>query len=307
MESRFRIFSNGVLVATLAVIVWGAFVRASGSGAGCGDHWPDCNGTLIPRAPSTQTLIEFTHRATSGISFLAVLAMAVWAFRRHAVAPFAFRSASASLFFMVTEAALGALLVKFEWVASNATASRAVTMSVHLTNTFLLVTALASCCFWAWHGERHRRPLTGAVGLHLFAYLSLLVVGVSGAVAALGDTLVSQAVSTPFVDLLIQLRVLHPLLAVVGVVALALAAWSSLEHTPSRMTGVWLLTLTGTQIILGATNVLLKVPLWTQLTHLLLADAICIALVLTFWLRLSEEHQANESALSAGATDYSSR
>jgi heme a synthase len=305
--NRFRHFSAGVLVVTLAVIVWGAFVRASGSGAGCGDHWPDCNGTLIPRAANTQTLIEFTHRATSGISFLAVLAMAGWAFRRRAAAPFAFRSAAASLFFMVTEAALGALLVKFEWVANNATASRAVTMSIHLTNTFLLVTALASCCFWAWNGELHRRPLKGPVGAHVFAYVMLLVVGVSGAIAALGDTLAAQAVSAPLVTLLIELRVLHPLLAVLGVVALSLAAWPSTESPHSRPAGIWLLTLTFGQIILGATNVLLRVPLWTQLSHLLVADFICIALVFNFWIRLSADAHPKLTILQASANDYSSR
>ena len=64
--SRFSRYAWGVLGANLLVILWGAWVRITGSGAGCGEHWPDCNGQVVPRDPGVETLIEFTHRATSG-------------------------------------------------------------------------------------------------------------------------------------------------------------------------------------------------------------------------------------------------
>src|SRR5436853_6203595 len=76
-------FSIGVLCVNLAVIAWGAFVRATGSGAGCGSHWPLCNGEVLPRAPSVERIIEFSHRLTSGLSLLLVVALCVWAFRVH--------------------------------------------------------------------------------------------------------------------------------------------------------------------------------------------------------------------------------
>src|SRR3954447_26794217 len=76
-----RRFSWGVLVYFVAVILWGGLVRATGSGAGCGEHWPLCNGTVVQHSPSVETLIEMTHRITSGITVIAMLALVVWTFR----------------------------------------------------------------------------------------------------------------------------------------------------------------------------------------------------------------------------------
>ena len=80
-RARFHTLALVALVTTLGVIVWGAFVRASGSGAGCGNHWPMCNGEVIPHAKSVATLIEFTHRATTGVAAIAVALEVVWALR----------------------------------------------------------------------------------------------------------------------------------------------------------------------------------------------------------------------------------
>ena len=74
-------FAWGVLAINIVVILWGAFVRASGSGAGCGSHWPLCNGEVVPVAVQVQTVIEFTHRVTSGTAFLLVIGLLVWARR----------------------------------------------------------------------------------------------------------------------------------------------------------------------------------------------------------------------------------
>src|SRR3954462_9808430 len=79
--ASFRQFAWVVLLATLGVILWGAYVRASGSGAGCGSHWPTCNGDVIPRDPSVATLVEFGHRASSGLVGLLVAVQLLWAFR----------------------------------------------------------------------------------------------------------------------------------------------------------------------------------------------------------------------------------
>src|SRR5687768_1412604 len=78
---RFATYAWFVTALTLAVILWGAVVRASKSGDGCGDHWPLCNGSVVPDASQTKTLVEFAHRATSGIAFLLVVVLGVWAFR----------------------------------------------------------------------------------------------------------------------------------------------------------------------------------------------------------------------------------
>src|SRR6266436_2921474 len=81
MRTRFRFYAWSVLAFHLAVILWGAYVRASGSGAGCGQHWPLCNGQIVPAAPLSATVIEFSHRLTSGIALVSVLVLGFWAFR----------------------------------------------------------------------------------------------------------------------------------------------------------------------------------------------------------------------------------
>src|SRR5258708_25274996 len=79
--TRFARYAWSVLAFHLGVILWGAFVRASGSGAGCGQHWPLCNGQIVPATPLNATIIEFSHRLSSGIALVSVLALAIWAFR----------------------------------------------------------------------------------------------------------------------------------------------------------------------------------------------------------------------------------
>src|SRR6201996_6690830 len=74
-------FAWAVLIYNVAVILWGAVVRATSSGAGCGDHWPLCNGVVVQTHPQLATLIELTHRMTAGITVIAVLALLVWVFR----------------------------------------------------------------------------------------------------------------------------------------------------------------------------------------------------------------------------------
>src|SRR5947209_20626321 len=80
-NQRFALYAWSVLAYNVLVILWGAFVRATGSGAGCGNHWPLCNGGVVPRGPTVQTVIEFTHRATSGVALISVVVLIVWAYR----------------------------------------------------------------------------------------------------------------------------------------------------------------------------------------------------------------------------------
>ena len=111
--SGFARFAWGVLAYNLAVILWGAYVRASGSGAGCGSHWPLCNGVVVPYAPRVETLIEFTHRIMSGLAFLLIIALMVSAFRLYIKGNPVRLGAGFSMLFMVSEALFGAGLVLF--------------------------------------------------------------------------------------------------------------------------------------------------------------------------------------------------
>src|SRR5579872_1122426 len=138
-----RRFSWAVLVYFIAVILWGSLVRATGSGAGCGDHWPLCNGTVLQHSPKVDTIIEFTHRITSGISFFSAVGLLVWVFARTARGHLARAAAVASVAFTLVEAILGALLVKLGLTAQSQSPYRAPYLALHLTNTLLLLAALA--------------------------------------------------------------------------------------------------------------------------------------------------------------------
>ena len=139
-----RGFAWGVLGYFIATtILWGAVVRATGSGAGCGDHWPLCNGTVLQQSPTIQTVIEFTHRVTAALDLIFVVGLLVWTWRRTVSGHLARWSAAASIFFTLTEGLIGALLVKLGLTAQSHSPLRAPMLALHLSNTLLLVAALA--------------------------------------------------------------------------------------------------------------------------------------------------------------------
>src|SRR5829696_7646401 len=156
-------YAWAVLAYNVAVILWGAYVRATGSGAGCGAHWPLCNGEVVPRAAGVATLIEFSHRISSGVALIAIAILVVSAFRTTAAGHPARAGAVISGLLILTEAAVGAGLVLFQLVADNATMARAMFVAVHLLNTFLLLGALTLTAWWLTVGVplgRDRRNLT---------------------------------------------------------------------------------------------------------------------------------------------------
>ncbi len=274
---------------TVLVILWGGFVRATGSGAGCGSHWPLCNGELIPHSPRVETIIELAHRLTSGLLGLLVLGLVVAAFRVYPRGHAVRKSAIWTLFFIVTESLLGAGLVTFEWVAANDSVERVYVMAFHLVNTFLLLAAVTLTA-WLASGERKlllRGP--GVVPLTL-AFAGVLLVGSSGAVTALGDTLLLteglHPDESPVLARLLATRLYHPSFAVV--VAL-LVAWVAWREKPYGRPLVMMLT---AQLALGAANVYLKAPVWMQLTHLAVSDGIWILLVLLAATALTREQVA---------------
>ncbi|MGH7481842.1 MAG: COX15/CtaA family protein [Longimicrobiales bacterium] len=279
------------LAVTLLVILWGAFVRATGSGAGCGAHWPLCNGQVVPRAAGTETLIELTHRVTSGLALLLVAALAFFAYRSWPAGHAVRRAATWALGFMVLEAAIGAGLVLLELVADDRSVARALWMAAHLVNTFLLLGALALTAWFA-SGGAPIRVHDGRDGVLLLAGLvALVVVGASGAVAALGDTLFPadslaagfRADLSPTAHFLVRLRVLHPALAITtGLYLLATTAWLRGRGEPGPMRSLAGLAgaLVVAQLLAGALNLVLLAPVWLQIVHLLLADGLWITVVL---------------------------
>jgi heme A synthase len=289
--SLFRRYTWGVLALVLGVIAWGAYVRATGSGAGCGQHWPTCQGALIPRSPTAKTLVEFSHRLSSGLAFLAVAALVLVSRRAASPGSAARRAAGFAMGFMVAEALLGAGLVLFKLVADNASLARAAAMSLHLVNTFLLLGALALTAHFAAGGAPFRLRGQGPAGPALLgAFVAVCLLGISGAVTALGDTLFPAASLAAGIDqdlspaahLFVRLRLLHPMLGVlVGAYLAAAAALLARRPGPAvraRATAVGALFVV--QLAAGAINLALLAPVWLQLVHLVLADLVWISLVL---------------------------
>jgi heme A synthase len=296
----FARYARAVLAFNVAVVLWGALVRASGSGAGCGNHWPACNGQVIPQSPSVKTLIEFTHRLMTGADTFLVIALVVLAWRLWPRRSPLRKAAAASMLFLVTEALVGAALVKLDLVAANRSAARVYVMSVHLVNTFLLLASLTLTAWFASHPAPLRIRGRGAVGWALaMPIAATLAVAVAGAVTALGDTLFPasslaaglRADASPTAHFLVRLRVLHPALAVATGLVVVLAGYAvrRLRPTPaaSRLSRT-LVALFFAQLAAGAVNVVLLAPIWMQILHLLLADAVWITLVLTAAAALAE-------------------
>jgi len=288
--SWLRKYAWFVLGWNIAVVLWGAVVRATASGAGCGNHWPLCNGELIPTSPRITTIIEFTHRAMTGGTTVTVLALLIWTFRATHARHLARVTAAASTLLLINEAFLGALLVKLGYVVANQSAGRFIVLPIHLANTLLLLAALALTAHFLGRGSGF---MNGSVefrflGITLLGLAATVAVGVTGSLAALGDTLFPSATfaqalaqdwshSSPWI---LRIRWLHPafsLLAaafILGIIWISRARDSEDRKLANTVIGLMLF-----QFFLGGFDVLLSAPTWMQIVHLLGADIFWATLV----------------------------
>lgn len=285
--ARFEKVAWAFIAYTLLVVLWGAFVRATGSGAGCGAHWPLCNGEVVPRTGLAETLVEFTHRVTSGLVWIWSAFMVVYARRVTEPGHPVRRGAALTLFFMTTEALVGAGLVLFELVADNASIARAWWMGAHLINTFLLLAAMLLMVLRVRDSRPMRRG--GQPGVAVFvALVAVMFVGVSGAITALGDTLypvdsLAEGIAqdfSPVAPLFVRLRVYHPLLAIgAGLLVLYGAGQVAATRPQLRRLSLWVGGVFVVQVLLGFLNMFLLAPVWLQLVHLLVADVLWLSLL----------------------------
>jgi len=287
VNRRFVGFAWGVLAINVIVIIWGAFVRATGSGAGCGSNWPLCQGVVIPQADEVATVIEFSHRVTSGLALLAVIGLVIWGFRAYPKGHPVRKGVLATFVLIIVEALLGAALVLLEYTAFNVSVARAYWMAGHLVSTFLLLGAITLTVWWASGGGRIRLRGQGAVGAtYWLAVAVMFILGISGAITALGDTLTIAGGISPqdnaIVASLVELRIFHPMIAFVAFGLTGLAIWMTHKRRPTRMTrrlGWAIVGLFLAQLLLGALNVSLMAPVWLQMVHLLLTSVIWILVV----------------------------
>jgi heme a synthase len=284
-------FAWMVLVVNVLVILWGAYVRATGSGAGCGNHWPLCNGVVLPRAGETETWVEFSHRLSSGLALILVAVLTLWTRKSYPRGHRVRQAGFYSLVFVVLEALIGAGLVLFDLVAENQSLMRSISTPAHLVNTFLLLGAITLTAWWSAGNasvQLGNKPSTWLLGGGLFG---VILVGASGALIALGDTLFPVASLAeglaqdfdPQAHFLVRLRTVHPLLAIGSALLLGISSRyfsQRILRQPIQTFAERLLLLLGIQLAAGVLNVFLLAPVWLQMVHLLLADLVWIVFVL---------------------------
>jgi len=312
--SAFVRYAWFTLAYNVLVILWGVFLRASKSGDGCGQHWLTCNGEVFPSAPELKAVIEYSHRMMSAIDGIVVLALFVWALvlwrqNRTEQSRSTFFLTAGGMFFVITEALVGAGLVLTGNTAENLTAARPFWMAGHLINTFILLGFLALAARRAAGGSR----LSFRIGAKPLLMLGLcltgiLVVGTSGSVAALANMLfpsksllggLEQDFSSDS-NVLVLLRPLHPLISIGTIIFLIFAAdWFKRAFRGDRDVTLWAKRLSWLAIIqffFGTLTLLTHMPMLMQIGHLLLADLIWISFVILAANTLSPQTVTLKSA-----------
>lgn len=304
-STRFQQYSAFMIIYSLVVILWGAFVRISNSGDGCGKSWPLCHNAVIPLNHSLPTWIEFFHRMTSGIYGILILLLIIMAFASYDKGHIVRKLAITSGVFTVSEALLGARLVLAGLVGSNDSIERAFTMTVHLVNSLFLVAVLVLLYDWA-REKKYQVLLIHKRTHHLFItfVLLFLVIGCSGAIASLSTTLFpsESLLSGVLADFskqshfLVRVRISHPLTATVlglGLCAFLYTAYTKARDEKLKFRTSLLLGLIASGIGIGYSTLFLLSPVFLKLLHLSWAYFIWIGL----WLFISRWIQINSKDL----------
>lgn len=270
-------------ILALLIILWGAWVRISGSGDGCGDTWPLCHGEVLPTVVHKKTWVEFFHRATSGLFGILVVGVAGWTYklfpRKHPTRI----AAVLTVLFTVSEALLGAKLVLSGLVAGDQSSSRALTVSLHLLNTLILLSTIVALCVFSSKKEWRFRSYSGKTLLLFFASLAVfLAVTSTGSWAALAGVLFPskslfaglEADLNPMSHFLVRWRVFHPFVAIVAFAILVSFGHRAAElvHPSLQWLGAAFGRLVTVALVFGGATLFFLSPAWMKLTHLLIAD-----------------------------------
>jgi len=316
LSSRFTKYAWFVTFYTIGVILWGAIVRATGSGAGCGSHWPTCNGEILPIFARLETAIEFGHRVTSSLSGVLMIILVVWVFRI-ASSRFTRRMAVMSLVFIIIEGLIGAVLVRLDLVEDNASFLRAVAIALHFINTLVLLLFLT---LTAWSSPQQEspqyQPRPAILTLMIIGLVGTAILSSIGAVTALGNTLFPSASLVegiradfdPASHFLIRLRIWHPIVAVVMTTLLIITGQVIMQSIEGLKRHVWLLYgILGVQFTAGVLNVVLLAPFWLQVVHLLMADLLWLTLITLAVRSITQPSQVPADELSSVSAEAPAR
>lgn len=279
---RLLFYTKLGLVLSVLSILAGAFVRATGSGDGCGATWPTCKGRIIPSLSDTSEIIEFSHRGISGILLIVTLYIFVNS-RKLEKGSIARRAANYLTFFVLFEALIGAVIVIFEWVGLNSSLPRIVAVPIHLVNTFGL---LASYVILFKILENKLNSIKNLWDRN-FIIISILflLTGATGSITALADVLYpSASFIEGFLDdfdrtseVLTRLRIFHPVVSTILSIALYIES-KQLQKRFDINTN-FLKFLIFAAVFLGVANVLSNIVLFLSIFHLALADLLWITYI----------------------------
>lgn len=285
----------------VVVVLQGAVVRATSSGAGCGSHWPLCNGQILPQFQRVATIIEFTHRSLTGISSTMFFVLAGWVFYAKPKGHPARKAALWSLFFLILEALLGAALVLKGWVENNTSTARILAQSIHFTNTMLLLATTTAVAVLVGNVKpaKQNKPLQNA---SLLTMATVLLAGAAGSIAALADTIfpstsLRQAIAADFAassPVLIRMRWMHPASTLLILAATIWLVSLLYRNNAAKAANLLLLNLL-LQMAVGFADVLTLAPTSIQVLHLLGADLFWIsltAIAVPLFIRQDEEQSA---------------
>jgi len=275
-------YAKAGLLLSIASILAGAFVRATGSGDGCGATWPTCKGKIIPALSDTSELIEFSHRSVSGV--LLVVTLIIFAKTRKFQKDSLVRTVTNYLtFFVIFEALIGAVIVIFEWVGLNSSLPRIIAVPIHLVNTFGLLGSYAILYKILQDDLQNIKNMFNKNFL-LISSLFLLS-GATGSITALADVLFPSA---SFVEgfladfdrtseVLTRLRILHPIISSTLSIVLYVYATGVRKKYNVSVKPLQILILIA--VFLGVINVLSNIVLPLSILHLAIADFLWISYI----------------------------
>ena len=271
----------GIVLSILSILA-GAFVRATGSGDGCGSTWPTCKGKIIPQLSDTSEIIEFSHRSISGI--LLIVTLIIFTKSRNMSKGSIIRTTVNFLtFFVLFEAAIGAVIVLYEWVGLNSSLPRIIAVPIHLVNTFGLLACYAILYKVLLNNFKNIKQLWDR--RFVFIAFLFLLSGATGSITALADVLFPSASFYEGLmedfdrtsELLTRLRILHPMVATGLSVALIIE--SRKVQKDYKIDVKFFQILVFIAVILGVLNVLSNILLLLSILHLAIADLLWITYI----------------------------
>ncbi len=295
---------------TLGLIVLGGIVRITGSGMGCGDHWPRCDGEWFPPL-DLPTLIESSHRWFAAVVSLLVASIAVVALRRHRSEPELRNPAILAAALLVAQVLLGAVTVKLVLPPS--------VVITHFANAMVLLAVLLVLALRAGSGsgrplpQSDRHPAhrlvtaTAAAGFVVILF-GAQVANFDAGLLCLGFPLCNGSAMPP-AGPLAQLHWAHRALAFGFVVLLGLLAARVRSDARPESAGlrVWtaaVVAATLVQVGVAAAMILHLLPTGLRALHLLVGAAIWAALViLTFHSRRTPSTAAVPDRANATGED----